>query len=60
LDRRLGGAQSRSGRRGPEKNLFPLPGFESQLLLDTSTNFVYINKRKNDMEILKTQSKKKT
>jgi hypothetical protein len=28
LDRRLGGAQSRSGRRGKQKNLLPLPVVE--------------------------------
>ena len=28
MNRRLGGSQIRSGRRGEEKNLLPLPGFE--------------------------------
>jgi hypothetical protein len=30
LDRRLGGLQSRSGRRGEEKNSHPPPGIEPQ------------------------------
>jgi hypothetical protein len=29
LSRMLGGQQSRSGRYGEEKNIFPLPGFET-------------------------------
>jgi hypothetical protein len=41
-----------------KKNLFPLPGLESLLLFDTNTNFIYINKRENEMEILKTQDPK--
>jgi Fe-S cluster biosynthesis and repair protein YggX len=32
LDRRLGGLQSRSGRRGEEKNFQPLPGFEHPII----------------------------
>jgi hypothetical protein len=50
---RLGGAQSRSGRCGAEKIFLPLPRIESLLLFDTSTNFIHINKRENDTEILR-------
>jgi hypothetical protein len=32
LDRRLGGHQSRSGRRGEEKNSQPLPGLELPII----------------------------
>jgi hypothetical protein len=41
LDRRLVGAQSRSGRSGEEKNSQPLPGFEPpiiQLVVQPYTN----------------------
>jgi hypothetical protein len=45
LDRRLGGAQSRSGSGGEEKNSQPLPGLEppiiqpvAQLYTDTGQN----------------------
>jgi hypothetical protein len=32
MDRRLGGPQSRSGRRGEEKNSQPLPGHEPPII----------------------------